>query len=79
MEDWGGMGLEISGKKTGAYYESLLLITTLTWSMSFIWSKTVTNTGMDSGVYLFLRYTLAFFAPIALFGKKVQAHDSSSV
>ncbi len=64
------MGLEISGKKTGAYYESLLLITTLTWSMSFIWSKTVTNTGMDSGVYLFLRYTLAFLLLLPFSAKK---------
>lgn len=27
--------------------------------MSFIWSKVVTNTGMSSEMYLFLRYTLA--------------------
>lgn len=37
----------------------MLMVTTLAWSMSFIWSKVVTNTGMTSEMYLFLRYTLA--------------------
>lgn len=37
----------------------MLMITTTAWSMSFIWSKMVTNTGMAPEVYLFLRYSLA--------------------
>ena len=37
----------------------MLMFTTLAWSMSFIWSKVVTNTGMTSEMYLFLRYSLA--------------------
>jgi drug/metabolite transporter (DMT)-like permease len=37
----------------------MLMVTTLAWSMSFIWSKVVTNTGMTSEMYLFLRYSLA--------------------
>lgn len=40
-------------------YETMLMFTTLAWSMSFIWSKVVTNTGMTSEMYLFLRYSLA--------------------
>lgn len=40
-------------------YETMLMVTTLAWSMSFIWSKVVTNTGMTSEMYLFLRYSLA--------------------
>lgn len=40
-------------------YEAMLMVTTLAWSMSFIWSKVVTNTGMTGEMYLFLRYTLA--------------------
>ncbi len=40
-------------------YETMLMVTTLAWSMSFIWSKVVTNTGMASEMYLFIRYTLA--------------------
>ncbi|MEA4920976.1 MAG: DMT family transporter [Clostridiaceae bacterium] len=51
--------MEIKKAKTGAYYEGLLLITTLAWSVSFIWTKLVMNTGMSSEMYLFLRYTLA--------------------
>ncbi len=42
-------------------YEAMLLVTTLAWSMSFIWSKVVTNTGMASEMYLFIRYSLAAF------------------
>ena len=41
------------------FYQTMLLVTTLAWSMSFIWSKRVTNTGMSGEVYLFIRYTLA--------------------
>ena len=40
-------------------YETMLMVTTLAWSMSFIWSKVVTNTGMASEMYLFIRYSLA--------------------
>lgn len=46
-------------KSSAGRYETLLMVTTLAWSMSFIWSKVVTNTGMTSEMYLFLRYTLA--------------------
>lgn len=55
-------------KSSAGRYESLLMVTTLAWSMSFIWSKVVTNTGMTGEMYLFLRYTLAalFLLPFAL-------------
>lgn len=46
-------------ERSPAFYYAMLLITTVTWSMSFIWSKQVTNTGMSSEVYLFIRYGLA--------------------
>lgn len=60
--------LEVQKKTSVARYEGMLLITTLAWSMSFVWSKIVTNTGMASEMYLFLRYTLAagLLLPFAL-------------
>lgn len=51
--------MEIKRERTGAYYEGLLVVTTVAWSVSFIWTKIVMNTGMSSEMYLFLRYTLA--------------------
>lgn len=50
--------MELTNRKT-SFYEAMLMITTTAWSMSFIWSKMVTNTGMAPEVYLFLRYSLA--------------------
>ncbi len=46
-------------EKTPSFYYAMLLVTTAAWSMSFIWSKQVTNTGMSSEVYLFVRYGAA--------------------
>ncbi|MBQ1270293.1 MAG: DMT family transporter [Clostridia bacterium] len=50
--------MQLTGKKT-SFYEAMLMITTTAWSMSFVWSKIATNTGMAPEVYLFLRYGLA--------------------
>lgn len=60
-------------EKSSAFYYAMLLVTTVTWSMSFIWSKQVTNTGMASEVYLFVRYGLAslILLPFAVKSLKV--------
>lgn len=48
--------MKIRGKKSTAYYEFVLLILTMMWSMSFIWSKIVVNAGISPEMYLFTRY-----------------------
>ena len=60
--------MELQKNRPAARYEGMLFVTTLAWSMSFVWSKMVTNTGMSSEMYLFLRYTLAalLLLPFAL-------------
>jgi len=61
------------------YYEALLFITTVTWSMSFVWSKIITNTGMVSEMYLFLRYTLAALLLLPFAWKKLRACTRAQV
>ena len=67
-EDREDQRLELQKNRPAARYEGMLFVTTLAWSMSFVWSKMVTNTGMSSEMYLFLRYTLAalLLLPFAL-------------
>ncbi len=60
-------------------YEALLLITTVTWSMSFVWTKIITNTGMASEMYLFLRYTLAAVLLLPFGLKKLLASTKKQI
>lgn len=55
-----------------AFYEGLLLVTTIAWSLSFIWSKVATNAGLTPELYLFFRYTLAALLLLPFAGKKLR-------
>ncbi len=54
------------------FMESLLLMATLFWGVSFVWCKDIANTGVDTNAYVAIRYALAVLVLLPIFWKDVK-------
>ncbi len=54
------------------FMETLLLMATLFWGVSFVWCKDIANTGVDTNAYVAIRYALAVLVMLPFFWKDVK-------